>query len=99
MDIQEINTEISRLENGPTTYSTCDKLATLYIVRDGMQTEEGRGRLEPYSFSAAPASEFEAAARAADPERMIRVLDKHMDAIKILYPKEYRAILRKLAEE
>ncbi len=34
MNIHEINEAIRELENGPTTYHNCMKLASLYIVRD-----------------------------------------------------------------
>ncbi|MBO7535544.1 MAG: hypothetical protein J6T34_00100 [Bacilli bacterium] len=35
IDIKEINEEIERLENcNCTTYQVCEKLATLYIVRE-----------------------------------------------------------------
>ena len=33
IDINEINKAITELENGSTNYATCDKLASLYIVR------------------------------------------------------------------
>lgn len=33
LNINEINEAITNLENGPTTYDSCSKLASLYIVR------------------------------------------------------------------
>ena len=33
MNLDEINKSIQELENGPTTYATCEKLASLYTVR------------------------------------------------------------------
>jgi len=38
INLKEINEEIKKLENSDcTTYSICDKLAKLYIVRDHFQ--------------------------------------------------------------
>lgn len=34
LNMEEINKEISRLENAKCSYSVCEKLAALYIVRD-----------------------------------------------------------------
>lgn len=34
MNVTEINKSIKELENGQTTYSNCEKLACLYIVRE-----------------------------------------------------------------
>lgn len=39
MDIQEINKTIAELENGSTSYNTCQRLASLYIVRDKLSPE------------------------------------------------------------
>lgn len=40
MNMNEINEAIRQLEDGPTTYHNCMKLASLYIVRD-MYGKEG----------------------------------------------------------
>lgn len=42
MNINEINEAIRELENGPTTYHNCMKLASLYIVRDEYGKEGSR---------------------------------------------------------
>lgn len=34
LDLQEIENTIDKLERGPTTFDSCQKLASLYIVRD-----------------------------------------------------------------
>ena len=39
LDIEEIHNTIAELENGPTTFDTCLKLASLYIVRDRFKVE------------------------------------------------------------
>ena len=37
LNIEEINSTIEELEDGSTTFETCSKLASLYIVRDNLQ--------------------------------------------------------------
>lgn len=39
MNIDEITNTITELENGPTTFETCMKLASLYTVRDNLHTD------------------------------------------------------------
>lgn len=38
LNLEEINNTIEELENGSTTFDTCSKLASLYIVRDKLAT-------------------------------------------------------------
>lgn len=39
MDISEIERTIKQLEGGDTTFESCRKLATLYVVRDNLTTD------------------------------------------------------------
>lgn len=43
-------------------------------------------------------SEFAAVARAAGMSRLLEVLDEHMECVKVLYPKEYAAVIRRLKD-
>ena len=40
MDIKDINRTIAELEQDSTTFENCEKLASLYIVRDKFSQEE-----------------------------------------------------------
>ena len=40
MNINDINTTINQLENGNTTFEACNKLASLYIVREHLMTSD-----------------------------------------------------------
>lgn len=40
LDIQEIENSIKELEKSSTTYDTCSKLASLYIVRDRLKSDD-----------------------------------------------------------
>ena len=45
LDLQEINNTIEQLENGDTNFANCQKLASLYIVRDNLQ----KAKIQPES--------------------------------------------------
>lgn len=42
LNIEEVNNTIEELENSPTTFDTCLKLSSLYIVRDNYKRPENR---------------------------------------------------------
>ena len=89
IDLDEINAEIMRLEYGNTTYSNCEKLSVLYAVRNGLQAVQEPG----YSTaSEPPGSEFVQAFQNAG-AGAIYILDEHMQAVNLLYPKEYQKII------
>jgi hypothetical protein len=103
IDKGEISAEIEKLEQGRTTYANCEKLSILYNVRDHIgnvsqaQVRSKSDATEPQpSFSRA--SDFATACEGVSKERIVEVFDEHMDAVRVLYPKEYSAILRKLVE-
>lgn len=88
IDYKEITEEINRLEEGNTSYSTCEKLSVLYSVMD--HQEKGQ------SFAAAPFSEFTKAFEEAPRQLALEIIDEHFDAIRELYPREYRRIIKLL---
>lgn len=99
MDIVEINEEITKLEKADTNYTNCGKLATLYTVKNGLdihsKSTQNVGSYG-YSYASEPESEFIQAFKAAPEQEALQVLDKHMQCIKALYPREYKTILNKL---
>ena len=94
MDIGEIRSEISRLENSDTNYKNCEKLSTLYIVRSGLETEEKPRFRHSHSF--ASSSEFLAAISDVPVEDWVGVIDEHLESVRALFPKEYAAVIRKI---
>lgn len=83
------------------TAATVNLLAACYAVQDKLYPDSSPETVQPvalYSNAAPAGSEFVEAARAAGEQRTLAVLDEHMESIKILYPREYRAIMRKLRE-
>lgn len=106
MDIDEINTHIHKLKCGSTDWQSVEKLAALCTVRDELEEahapETQIQALPPatyaaaYSTAAEPQSEFVEAASAAPFGGLMEVLDEHMNAIKLVYPKEYELVIRKI---
>lgn len=104
LDMDEIRSEIARLENEKTTFSSVEKLAMLYIVQDrNSPTPEPEPveiqQMPRYAYAAeptAPKSDFLEAVGKVPIEKALDVLDEHMEAIKLLYPKEYKAVINKI---
>lgn len=91
MDIKEIRDEVNRLEQSETNYQNCQRLSVLYSILDHHQTKKET------RYSGA-SSEFLLAMSKADEQKALKILDEHMEAIRVLYPKEYRVIINKLNE-
>ena len=87
------------------TASTCQLLASCYTILDHLFPASSRPvdniPVQLYSLSPAPddgGSEFAQAAKNAGMERLVSVLEEHIDCIRTLYPKEYEAIIRRLKD-
>ena len=106
MDIVEINEHIRKLKCEETNWQSVEKLAALCIVRDELEEahapETQIQALPPvtyaaaYSTAAEPQSDFVAAASSVPFGGLMQVLDEHMKAIKLVYPKEYELVMRKI---
>ena len=108
MDIDEINEHIRKLKCEETSWQSVNKLAALCTVRDELeethapeiQTQAPPPTSYPaaYSTAAEPQSDFVAAASAVPFGGLMQVLDEHMKAIKLVYPKEYELVMRKISD-
>lgn len=95
--------EECRMVKRPTA-STCQLMASCYTILDHLFPESSRSAdiapVQLYSMAPEPVetggSEFVQAARAAGMIRLLDVMDEHMDCIRVLYPKEYETIMRRL---
>ena len=107
MDIDEINEHIRKLKCEETSWQSVNKLAALCTVRDELKEEDKaqmsdvttRSTPTPIAYSTAtepPKSEFVEAASSAPFSGLMGVLDEHMNAIKLVYPKEYQLVLKKI---
>ena len=84
--IDEINSEIAKLEALPASYATIEKLAWLYIVRDHL--------VEP--MPDLNGSEFLCACRKRGTAQVMEVMDELMATIQVLHPRLHDAVLEKL---
>ena len=109
MDIDEINTHIHKLKCGSTDWQSVEKLAALCTVRNELEEKQAPAETqtralpptdypEAYSTAAEPQSDFVAAASSVPFGGLMQVLDEHMKAIKLVYPKEYELVMRKISD-
>ena len=97
IDMKEVDSEISMLENGKTTYSTLEKLSVLYAIKNQHSDNEEKPTAR-HSYKTAPASEFLEVVQNVPLDELFNVLNEHMDAVRIVYPKEYDAVIKKIRE-
>lgn len=100
ISLDAIETEIYDLESrGDTTYSLCERLAWLYIVRDHIRAgNSGVAALSGNRTGYMNGSEFLELCSDVDFAELMRIFDDHMTAIKIVAPKEYQSVMRKISE-
>lgn len=107
MDIVEINEHIRKLKCEETNWQSVEKLAALCTVRNELSEAEIRDnspdpqpepvmQMEYSTRPQEPQSEFVEAASAVPFSGLMEVLDRHMSAIKIAYPKEYELVMKKI---
>ncbi len=87
------------LEDGSITYPVCEKLSVLYTIIDhhdnGIPEEMPEPRI---MLDTAPRSEFLQKVNGAPIDQVLQIVDKHMECVKVLYPKEYNMIIHKIEE-
>lgn len=91
----ELDKEILMLEKKDTTYSNCERLAWLYIVRDHVT---GQQTTQPTPLSVDPSSEFLQAVDGKDSVAVFAIMDDLMDTLRATAPRAYDSIMRKLRE-
>lgn len=107
MDIVEINEHIRKLKCEETNWQSVEKLAALCTVRNELSEAESREnspapqpeparQIEYSTRPQEPQSEFVEAASSVPFSGLIRVLDEHINAIKLVYPKEYEMVMQRI---
>lgn len=98
INLETIEREISELEARETSYRLCERLSWLYIVRDHLYAKmyppEGKTALK----SALSGSEFLDAANGKPYEEVMKIIDEHLETIKLLYPKTFEGVVQRLRE-
>lgn len=99
---EELLEAIKECQQKELTYDTCEKLATFYTLLNYLYSDKQEGYSYSYVkkdvFPATDGSEFKKAIVGKNIEKVVDVLDEHMEVIKILYPKEYRSVINKIME-
>ena len=95
LNIEEINKTILDLEQHDTTYAVCEKLSWLYIVRDHLTNQQQK---QPVPLSVSGDSEFLQAVDGKESTAAWLVIDDLMDTLKIVNPRVYESVLRKIRE-
>ena len=92
--IDEINSEIAKLERQPASYQSIERLAWLYIVRDHL-TESPT----PVTEEKMPQgkSEYYCACAGKSISEVMSVMDELMDALAVIQPRLYAAVITKLS--
>ena len=88
IDIDEINSEIEKLENQPMSYGTIQKLSWLYTVRD-----HARPCTEKMQYGDSEC--MRACAKKPVAEVML-VVDELMDTLHIIQPRLYNVVMERL---
>lgn len=91
IDIDVIDSEIAALEDEETTYETCEQLAWLYVVRDHVGAKG-----DPETVPDVPGTEFLEVVSGRDVRGVMRVLAEHMEAIRVVAPKEYERVIERI---
>ena len=98
IDLETIEREIDKLEHREASYRLCERLSWLYSVRDHLYEkiypQEGVERLK----TALSGSEFLDAANGKPYEDVMKVVDEHLETIRMLYPKTYDGLVQRIRE-
>lgn len=93
LSIDEVERTILELEKRDTTYTTCERLAWLYIVHDHLTQRIVQEKARAAEMEGSP---FLSACSGAEIEEILRVMNEHMDALRMIYPKEYDAVVKRI---
>lgn len=99
MNIEEIKKEIAELERADTNYPNVQRLSWLYTVYDHMADDKApivANKVQ--SIMPTYQGEFGEAVSGVSIDGLMNVLNEHMEVIKLLYPKEYQAVLQRIRE-
>lgn len=99
MNIEEIKKEIAELERADTNYPNVQRLSWLYTVYDHMAADKApivANKVQ--SIMPTYQGEFGEVVSGVSIDGLMQILSEHMEVIKLLYPKEYQAVLQRIRE-
>lgn len=95
LSLESVEKSILELESGDTSFSVCERLAWLYIVRDHLR---GYNVSPEAAIAQSGASEFLKTVNGRNPDKVWPVMDELMDTVKALHPKVYDRVLEKIRD-
>lgn len=105
ISIAEIDKAIAEHERGDATYSNCERLAWLYIVRDHLAEDRGAHREESPKenhsqthIEANEISDFLKAVKGKDERKIFTIMDELMQTIHVIQPRVYDAVMLKIKD-
>lgn len=98
IDLDKIEAEIDRLELRPTSFYACRRLSTLYNVRDHLLAERYPKEVDANLKLTLRGSDFLDAANGKPYEDVLKIVDEHLETIKMLYPKTYDGVIQRVRE-
>lgn len=96
VSIETIEEEILDLEKRDTSYAVCERLAWLYIVRDHLESSMRPMAMSAQETDALTGSDFLEVASCVDYAALMGILDRYMECIKAVCPKEYDAVMSQI---
>ena len=106
LDIREIEYWISRYEQEADKLDDCVTLSALYSIRDKLSGQPSpQPQIAAYSEAASPVAErlglygesdFLQAVAGKDPADVWAIMDEHMDSLRVVNPRVYSGVMRKL---
>lgn len=99
VSVEEVEREILELEHRDTSYAVVERLCWLYVVRDHLRKSEvAEQAAQPAKMTGdLGESDFLVAASMVPLSDLMAVLDEHMEAIKVICPREYQALMAKIS--
>lgn len=99
INLETIERTIDELENTrDTSYRLCERLSWLYICRDHLKPTKEPSTIATATVPNMEGSEFLSAASGKRVEDVMKVVDEHLETIKLIYPKTYDGIMSRLTE-
>ena len=95
---RELDGAIREFEDAPTNYENCAKLATFYTIFDHLYGEHDVPKTPEEIVGYYGDSEFLKMAGGKNAESIWSILDELMDTLKVLNPRLYDGVIRKMAE-
>lgn len=95
----ELLQAIADLQSREPTYNTCEKLATFYTLLSVLYSDDQENvRSVTMNIFPDTVGEFGEVISGKQIDKVIDVLNEHFEVVKVLFPKEYDAVISRISE-